>query len=587
MEEASANTVLILGCPTLFLLFVSAFGIWNLLPRIETFFAKPEHRTLRLAIKPILLITFVALPFIPLVLVYSLVQTTIPPIASQASTDAEAEAFWDWFSTIENKLIDVRSNNDPILSVVAKKLKTVDKDLRFKLGPIREGETARTTKRELAISGKKNPSTVNTMVFVGANRKFSKWIIGHGFDPPETINYPDLTDTLGRKVDSKAEKNYKFELTRHGDTIDATIYTNNEIFESDIGTREPLDSILQCRLGGSAYHSLLGTVTLKKISKDKGNGAYLKTIREIWPEFEKLLTAAEKEDLSGIVSKRLPAVFQIQVDAAMRKVGFEPIITENIYAMDLHASGTGVDKVSQTKVSSRTYTYRKSELDQCQTPKDCLHWATICWKTCQIASARMLLNRAIANCKTPAEKQVMHDAQLFLKCKLPPHDVSSEARKVFNQAMLEISNDERGAARMHLKECLKLDRNFEWPYRHLSTIYRTAGDLDNAAIVARKAVTINPNYARGWAELALVLTHKGDPEFKDALQKAVSLDPSDEIVSTAQRICLEIQQKQNINCQAGVKSVMTEQNSLQARMQQFVNWAKELPVIRELLQTWG
>ncbi len=540
----------------LFLGTISWFGIFKLLPYLKGKLTKPEHRLIRLAVVNTVFIAFALLPLTPFIL-YGVaaamgkggtVTCELSPSSFYSSTDEssganhhrpkvplfspsektqnkEIVAFWDYFTTMEKDLFAAQSPDEPAYKTLTGKLKEVDPDLSFKMGPTHQGESPTIYKRELAFTG--GPKSLHELLSTGASRCSSRWIIGTGFTPPAPVIHEP-----SKSKDSRVKNSdYTFELKRNGGTIDATIYTDMPINDKN-GIREPLDTVLRIDLGECCYRCMLGNVTIKK-RKEIRPGSKPDVIDHIGPSFQKLMTASEREDVLGPISKKLPVVAYIHVPESTRPLPTTLNRPENVYMLDLHPIGTGVDKIKLEQLGDYNWTISSTELNNLKNPTECLAAAEKCWRSCQLNEAKILSQRVLNSSTDPAEKAI---ARAFLQCKIPKCQVSQEVRSKFNAAMVDISNNEQGAARQLLHQCIKLAPDFEWSYRHLSTIYRASGDVENAEVVARKCVAVNPDYARGWAELGIVLVQKGDSEAGSVIEKAYKLDPADEQVIAARNL---------------------------------------------------
>lgn len=497
-----------------------------------------------------------------------------------------AEIFWSWFSTVEDHLFSLESPDDPVFAMLSQKLKNVDSEITCKLGPTHIGEPQGKARREIAFVRDKYSDAFVDLLDTGSRYSFENWIIGTGFKPGTQgrIVAPCVN---GRTFYAEDEPKYSFELTRRNCTIDATIYTDEKVNEDPTGYRHPVDAMLQYRLGECAYHTLLGNVSLKKRSEYRGKSK-LKTINNIWSSFEMLLTDSERNDIANTISKNLPCVSTIRDDVTMRVIGHHALPSDNIYMRDLHHYGTGVDRTTLKAIASYSKGISAEELDRPTTASARLALADACWKKCQVSAARTLLSRALKDSRSATDKLVQGRAATFLKCRLPKHDISPETSKSFNLAMVEIMSNERASARHHLHQCIARDPNFEWPFRHLSTIYRAAGDLYSAELVARKAVAINPSYARGWAELALVLLQKHDPEYAVALNTACSLDREDDLViATVQQADAAKKIGWNFRKERELKSSFARDTRFQSPLTALIDWAKSLPLFKDWMQAWG
>lgn len=568
--------------PTLFAFFVifplsivwTFFGVIKVLPKVDRFVSTPERRLLRFVAKPTLFCLIVPAPIIfPI----GFVNLCLAWLCGNPVNSQQIQAFWDWFPTVQERLYSAKSANDPAVIEFGDKLRSLNSGFKFRLGPLRPGARANTHRRELAISGAKN--SCNELLAESSARNFANWMIGEDFQPPSEIYHNDkfTYEYDVNKVCTTKVSDFSFTLLRNGDTIDATIYTDKPFIENYNGCRTPIDEILETKLGSLRYQTILGAVTVRKRSEYKGNEK-LKTVAFILDDFDTLLTNSEREDLADPISRSHPVVAQ-----TMKRIGLEGMISAvsiapNPYVSEMHRTGTGVNQAKIDKFDEYNWTVSQRELDNAKTAAECIELAEHCWRTCQLDATRILLERALSVTVNADEKR--HAAN-FLKCRVPSCNLNTDARKHFNQAMVEISNASPTVAIEELTKCIELAPTFEWPHRHLSNIYRVCGELDAAETAARKSVELNPNYARGWAELAKVLFSKQDSGYDKAIRIAEGLDADDETVHQAKE--LSTQELLGLTYQQTIK----KPNQLNERVLSLVRWAKQLPVIRDLVKNWG
>lgn len=174
------------------------------------------------------------------------------------------------------------------------------------------------------------------------------------------------------------------------------------------------------------------------------------------------------------------------------------------------------------------WTITPYELEVNRTPFEYLRWSAVCMETGQFAAARSLAIRALTS---RLDEQVA-EARAILDYRLPAVDISPEVREHYNQAIIEIVYNNLSLARTHLFICMKLNKNFEWPYTQYAVLERKAGNLSRAHQLATRAVTINPRSARGWCELSEILARLGrKDESMRAAKRAYKLDPRDGFVA--------------------------------------------------------
>ena len=161
--------------------------------------------------------------------------------------------------------------------------------------------------------------------------------------------------------------------------------------------------------------------------------------------------------------------------------------------------------------------------------KDALICANQLKDTAQVEQARTLVDYVINS--DSASSEAKDEARRFIRCRLPAMTVSEELRKEYLHAAELWRQGQRDEAEKKLLNIIKEQPKFCYAYRLLSNIYLKIDKLPQAEDYANKAINANPDYARGWAQLAFVKDANGDTggAQKAALQASM-LDAGDDVV---------------------------------------------------------
>lgn len=161
--------------------------------------------------------------------------------------------------------------------------------------------------------------------------------------------------------------------------------------------------------------------------------------------------------------------------------------------------------------------------------KDALICANQLKDTAQVEQARALVDYVINS--DSASSEAKDEARRFIRCRLPAMTVSEELRKEYLHAAELWRQGQRDDAEKKLLSIINEQPKFCYAYRLLSNIYLKVDKLPQAEEYANKAINANPDYARGWAQLAFVKDANGDTggAQKAALQASM-LDANDDVV---------------------------------------------------------
>jgi tetratricopeptide (TPR) repeat protein len=84
----------------------------------------------------------------------------------------------------------------------------------------------------------------------------------------------------------------------------------------------------------------------------------------------------------------------------------------------------------------------------------------------------------------------------------------------------------KDAAVKAFKDAIAKYPNYEWPYGNLAAIYIEDGKYEDAVVLLKKVLAINPNYFNGWNHLADAYRGLGDEdEVKRCQQRALEILP--------------------------------------------------------------
>lgn len=154
------------------------------------------------------------------------------------------------------------------------------------------------------------------------------------------------------------------------------------------------------------------------------------------------------------------------------------------------------------------------------------------WMTARSARGLLDIGTARSACETinavaPGTKWADKSA-LFVKNVLPPKSVPLEAIELLKKSR-EIRMTNLMAAENIVRAAIKQYPDFIWLYGELGSILIPQGKYDEAAKVINEALQKDPNYVRGYYQLAKIYQHNGDDKkFREMLSKVNELDPDDE-----------------------------------------------------------
>lgn len=139
-----------------------------------------------------------------------------------------------------------------------------------------------------------------------------------------------------------------------------------------------------------------------------------------------------------------------------------------------------------------------------------------------IELSRQALDRAIKD----GESDTKAKAEKYKNARLPRLPISKEAEKMnilgFN------SQFNKDASEKTWRECIKKYPNFEWPYSNLGSQLTEQGRLDEAEVLLKKALELNPTYSNGLRNMAALKRKQGDTkaaeEYDERFRKS---DPGD------------------------------------------------------------
>jgi len=149
-------------------------------------------------------------------------------------------------------------------------------------------------------------------------------------------------------------------------------------------------------------------------------------------------------------------------------------------------------------------------------------------KNLQIEKAKATIMKAIQFAKNQEELTLAKN--VFLAC-VPSCTVPKQTRLYYLQGIKLQENSDIELAENFFKKAISEAPKFELPYLRMSMIELQKGKLLNAEKYANTVLKINPKYARGWLQLALIkrLQRMKSAE-KDAITKALSLNQSDDLI---------------------------------------------------------
>lgn len=92
--------------------------------------------------------------------------------------------------------------------------------------------------------------------------------------------------------------------------------------------------------------------------------------------------------------------------------------------------------------------------------------------------------------------------------------VSPEARKSYDEALVAMRNGDNSAAKGRLMDLTKTYPNLSGPYTNLGLIYFREGEIDDAQAAFEQAIKVNPKSAVSYNHLGIIKRGKG--KFKEA-----------------------------------------------------------------------
>jgi tetratricopeptide (TPR) repeat protein len=128
-----------------------------------------------------------------------------------------------------------------------------------------------------------------------------------------------------------------------------------------------------------------------------------------------------------------------------------------------------------------------------------------------------------------ADPRVRREAEVFLRYRLPAHDVPKVAESL-NIAAYNLQHrfGDQGAAATAYQKAIAADPKFSWPYANLGRLYMELDQYDLALDWLGTAIRINPNHFRAHANLGVALqTLRRYDEAVAAYRAALALDPDD------------------------------------------------------------
>lgn len=143
--------------------------------------------------------------------------------------------------------------------------------------------------------------------------------------------------------------------------------------------------------------------------------------------------------------------------------------------------------------------------------------------------SRLVLQDRIRRSPDP---RVRREAEVFLRHRLPAHDVPKAAESL-NIAAYNLQHrfGDQGAAAVAYQKAIAADPKFSWPYANLGRLYMDLDQYDLALDWLGSAIRINPNHFRAHANLGVALrTLRRYDEAVGAYRAALALNPDDAAV---------------------------------------------------------
>jgi len=143
-------------------------------------------------------------------------------------------------------------------------------------------------------------------------------------------------------------------------------------------------------------------------------------------------------------------------------------------------------------------------------------------------SRMVLLDRA----RRSADPRVRREAEVFLRYRLPAHDVPklAESLNVAGYNLQHRFGDTGGAATAY-QRAIAADPQFSWPYANLGRLYMDMEQHELALDWLKTAVRVNPNHFRAQVNLAVTLyTLQRYEDAVPAYRAALALNPDDAVV---------------------------------------------------------
>ncbi len=137
--------------------------------------------------------------------------------------------------------------------------------------------------------------------------------------------------------------------------------------------------------------------------------------------------------------------------------------------------------------------------EECQTAEDYFRQGVYLKSRGSIEASRKSLQRAITLDKNgPIGKS----AAIYLRARLTKYPVTEAMEKENAHAYNLMTAGDIVTAISEMTTMTRKYPNFEWPFGNLGYIYIKQRRYEDGVKVLTKAVTINPNYANAWSNLA-------------------------------------------------------------------------------------
>jgi tetratricopeptide (TPR) repeat protein len=143
-----------------------------------------------------------------------------------------------------------------------------------------------------------------------------------------------------------------------------------------------------------------------------------------------------------------------------------------------------------------------------------------------VRRARLVLLDRVRRSPDP---RVRREAEVFLRHRLPAHDVPKAAESL-NIAAYNLQHrfGDQGAAALAYQKAIAADPKFSWPYANLGRLYMELDQYDLALDWLGTAIRINPNHFRAHANRGVALqTLRRYEEAVAAYRAALALHADD------------------------------------------------------------